>query len=85
MIHQWYKSPAARFAALSLDHAPTAIIGCLHMTEPMRLITYDNAGTAHDPGSRKLSSPYRPIDPVGGNRPRVLTEGADGRFRSSGK
>jgi hypothetical protein len=36
-------------------------------------------------GSRKLSFPYRPINPVGGNRPQVLTEGADGCFRSSGK
>ncbi len=30
-------------------------------------------------------STYRPIHPAGGNRPRVLTEAADGRFRSSGK
>ncbi len=30
-------------------------------------------------------SAYRPIHPAGGNRPRILTEIADGRFRSSGK
>jgi len=30
-------------------------------------------------------SAYRPIHPAGGNRPRVLTEIADGRFRSSEK
>ena len=42
-------------------------------------------GAAHHLGSGKLSSPYRPIDPVGGNRPRVLTEADNRRFRSSGK
>jgi hypothetical protein len=30
-------------------------------------------------------SAYRPIHPAGGNPPQVLTEIADGRFRSSGK
>ena len=38
-------------------------------------------GTAHHFGSRKLSFPYRPIYPAGGNRPQVLTEGADRCFR----
>jgi hypothetical protein len=43
------------------------------------------------PGQRISLAPescrpaYRPIHPAGGNRPRVLTEAADGRFRSSGK
>jgi hypothetical protein len=41
-------------------------------------------GQPHHLGSRKLSSPLS-THPAGGNRPRVLTEGADGRFRSSGK
>jgi hypothetical protein len=42
-------------------------------------------GTAHHLGSRKLSSPNRPINPVGGNRPRVPTEADNRGFRSSGK
>jgi hypothetical protein len=41
MILRWCESPgnAARIAALSADHAPTAIIGCPHMTRPWLAIS----------------------------------------------
>ena len=40
MILRWCESPgnAARIAALSVDQAPTANIGCPHMTRPQRVI-----------------------------------------------
>ena len=41
MSLRWCESPgnAARIAALSADQAPTAIIGCPHMTSPIDVST----------------------------------------------
>ena len=44
-----------------------------------------NSRTNPDGTPESCRPAYRPIQPAGGNRARVLTEAADGRFRSSGK
>jgi hypothetical protein len=61
MILRWCESPgnAARIAALSADHAPTAIIGCPHMTMPpfimKRSIWPPRAGATSADWQRRLS------------------------------
>jgi hypothetical protein len=48
MSLRWCESPgyAARIAAQSADQAPTAIIGCPHMTMPERWLRLNIAGIA---------------------------------------
>jgi len=82
-VRQLIFCPNGRFVGMA---SPAAVIDGLSSNFPL-LDEFNHRlrATLRDAARLAWAGAYRPIHPAGGNRPRVLTEIADGRFRSSGK